>query len=74
MAQYGPAVLGLPQASGFDLAAYLVPVAVLLAGIALLFALLPRWRRRAPAPALGASQMSDADRERLDADIARLDP
>ena len=29
--QYGPAVLGLPEAHGFDLAAYLVPLAVVLA-------------------------------------------
>ncbi len=31
VAQYGPTVLGLPSAHGFDLAAYLVPLAVVLA-------------------------------------------
>jgi cytochrome c-type biogenesis protein CcmH len=75
--QYGPAVLALPSAHGFDLAAYLVPVAVVLALLATLAVLLPRWRRRArvvqdsgeqPAPAL-----SPADAARLDADMARFD-
>ena len=31
--QYGPAVLALPEAKGFDLSAYLVPVVALLAAI-----------------------------------------
>jgi cytochrome c-type biogenesis protein CcmH/NrfF len=72
--QYGPAVLGLPAAHGFDLAAYLVPIAVVLALLALLALLIPRWRRtRAgqgpppPPPALDAS-----DDARLDADLARF--
>ena len=48
LAQYGPAVLALPQTSGFDLTAYLVPVVVVLGGVILLIVLIPRWRRRAP--------------------------
>ena len=47
--QYGQAVLGLPSPKGFDLAAYLVPVAVVLALLALLALLLPSWRRHARA-------------------------
>jgi cytochrome c-type biogenesis protein CcmH len=76
--QYGPAVLALPSSHGFDLAAYLVPVAVVLALLATLAVLLPRWRRRAraaqgagtaePSPAL-----SPADAARLEADMARFD-
>lgn len=74
--QYGPAVLGLPRAHGFDLAAYLVPLAVLLALVATLALLLPRWRRQAraqgarktPHPTLDAT-----DAARLDADLARFD-
>ncbi len=50
--QYGPAVLALPSASGFDLAAYLVPLAAVLVLLAALAVLLPRWRRRARAQAL----------------------
>jgi cytochrome c-type biogenesis protein CcmH len=74
--QYGPTVLGLPGAHGFDLAAYLIPLAVVLALLAALALLLPNWRRRARAqnaqdaspPALDAS-----DAARLDADLARFD-
>jgi cytochrome c-type biogenesis protein CcmH/NrfF len=45
LAQYGPAVLALPKASGFDLSAYLVPVlAILVAVVALGFSV-ARWRR-----------------------------
>jgi cytochrome c-type biogenesis protein CcmH len=74
--QYGRAALALPSNSGFDAAAYLVPLAALLALLAALGVLLPRWRRRAraqarertPAPALGA-----ADAQRLEADLERFD-
>jgi cytochrome c-type biogenesis protein CcmH len=74
--QYGHAALALPSNSGFDAAAYLVPLAALLALLAALGVLLPRWRRRArtqarertPAPALGA-----ADAQRLEADLERFD-
>ncbi len=77
VAQYGPTVLALPPAHGFDLAAYLVPLCVVLALLALLALLLPRWRRRArdaviagdaPSPTL-----SPADTARLEADMARFD-
>jgi cytochrome c-type biogenesis protein CcmH/NrfF len=72
--QYGAAVLALPSGHGFDLAAYLVPVAALLALLVGL-ALLPRWRRRAPAaPAHEpAAPLSGADAARLDADLAHFD-
>jgi len=70
LAQYGPAVLALPQASGFDLTVYLVPILVVLGGIVLLAVLLPRWRRREPAPASGAA-LSSEQRARIDEDMAR---
>jgi cytochrome c-type biogenesis protein CcmH len=72
--QYGPAALALPKASGFDLAAYLVPAGAVLLLVAGLLALLARWRRRAarggPSPAPG---LSEADAAELDADLARFD-
>jgi len=49
--QYGSRVLATPSHSGFGLTAYLVPIAVAAALAALLAVLLPRWRRRGPAPA-----------------------
>jgi cytochrome c-type biogenesis protein CcmH len=74
VSQYGPAVLGLPSTHGFDLSAYLVPLAVVLALLAVLLALLPRWRRRARAQAaLAAPAMPADDAARLDADLARFD-
>jgi cytochrome c-type biogenesis protein CcmH len=73
--QYGPAVLGLPGAHGFDLAAYLVPAVVVLALLLALAVLLPRWRRRlaASGPAPPAVTLDAADAERLESDLARFD-
>jgi cytochrome c-type biogenesis protein CcmH/NrfF len=76
VAQYGQSVLALPSAKGFDLAAYLVPVAVVLGMLGLLAFLLPSWRRHArehrgvveDAPGLSAN-----DAARLDADLAHFD-
>jgi cytochrome c-type biogenesis protein CcmH len=76
VSQYGPAVLALPSAHGFDLAAYLVPVAAVAGLLLVLVLLLPRWRRRAAAQAAGSrvpSPLSPGDAARLDADLARFD-
>jgi cytochrome c-type biogenesis protein CcmH/NrfF len=78
VAQYGPSVLALPEATGFDLSAYLVPIlALALAAPALVFSVL-RWRRsgRASEPS-AADAAADApqgeDAERLEADLSRYD-
>jgi cytochrome c-type biogenesis protein CcmH len=75
--QYGSSVLALPSAKGFDLAVYLVPVAVVLALIGLIGLLLPSWRRhaRAQGAAAGADSptLSAGDSARLDADLERFD-
>ncbi len=77
VAQYGERVLALPKGDGFNLAVYLVPIAVLLLGLAVLAFALPRWRRsaraRAAQPAVAAPALSDDDTRRLDADLARHD-
>ncbi len=76
VAEYGPAVLALPSAKGFDLAAYLVPAAVVLALAALLAVLLPGWRRRAreQRERAGPPQpLSTGDAARLQADLDRFD-
>jgi cytochrome c-type biogenesis protein CcmH/NrfF len=76
VAQYGPSVLALPSAKGFDLAAYLVPVAVVLGLLALLAFLLPSWLRQARARKdIGedAPELSASDAARLDADLAHFD-
>jgi cytochrome c-type biogenesis protein CcmH/NrfF len=75
--QYGAAVLGLPDAKGFELSAYLVPIAVILALLLLLALLLPSWRRhareRAAASAPSAPALSESDAARLDADLKRFE-
>lgn len=76
VAEYGPAVLALPSAKGFDLAAYLVPAAVVLALAAVLAVLLPGWRRKAREQREQAGApppLSAGDAARLEADIKRFD-
>ena len=76
VAQYGPAVLALPEGSGFDISAYLVPVIAFLIAIAALGAGVWRWRSRGDDGDPGAkppSAPSGEDAERLDADLARYD-
>ena len=76
VAQYGTRVLALPPSSGFDLAAYLVPAAMVLLALAVLGVALPRWRRHARAHAAqpaSAPPVSDEDMRRLDEDLARHD-
>jgi cytochrome c-type biogenesis protein CcmH len=76
VAQYGPAALGLPRDHGFDVTAYLVPLAVVLALLATLAVLLPSWRRhaRAQAPASPpATKLDASDAARLESDLARFD-
>jgi cytochrome c-type biogenesis protein CcmH/NrfF len=76
VAQYGPSVLALPKASGFDLSAYLVPIiAIVIAAIALAFSV-ARWRRdghEPPAEQESAAAPQGEDAERLEADISRYD-
>jgi cytochrome c-type biogenesis protein CcmH len=76
VAEYGQSVLALPQGSGFDLSAYLVPiVAFAIAAIALAAGVL-RWRRAGSPPGSGppaAPGPTADDAERLNADLARYD-
>jgi cytochrome c-type biogenesis protein CcmH/NrfF len=78
VARYGPSILAAPDDHGFTLAAYLVPIAVVLAALTGIALALRRWRWRRPsagdddagdgdAPALSA-----ADTRRLDEDLARF--
>jgi cytochrome c-type biogenesis protein CcmH len=71
VAEYGPEVLAVPESEGFDLAAWLVPAAALLAALAAIGVAFRRWRSRpAPPP---QPDISPAEAERLDADLARHD-
>jgi len=77
VAQYGSEVLAQPDASGFDLSAYLVPIlAFLVAAVAVAVSVL-RWRRSGrpgdtPGKADGDAPRGE-DAERLEADLSRYD-
>jgi cytochrome c-type biogenesis protein CcmH len=77
VAQYGSTVLSLPSTKGFQLSAYLVPIVVVVALLAMVGMLLPRWRRAARAQERSTSPatpaMSHADAERLERDMKRFD-
>ena len=74
VAQYGPAVLGKPPAHGFNLTVYIIPVAILALGAAILAVALPRWRRRTPAdarePAPAGRPLDPADERRLEQELS----
>jgi cytochrome c-type biogenesis protein CcmH len=77
VAQYGPAILATPQDHGFQLATYLIPIAVVLAAALALALALRRWRRRrataeADADEDAAPALSAADQRRLEEDLARF--
>lgn len=76
VAEFGPAILAEPPKKGFDLAAYLVPLAALAAALIALGLAVGRWRRRgrsARPPGPSAADLSPADASRLDDDLARHD-
>lgn len=76
VAQYGPEVLALPKASGFDLTAYLVPVLAILAAAVVLAFSVARWRRdgkRSPAGEAAPKGPQGEDAKRLEADLSRYD-
>jgi cytochrome c-type biogenesis protein CcmH len=78
VAQYGTEVLAEPRKSGFDLTAWLVPVAAILAAAVAIAIGLRRWRRAGrdgggPPRTGGASHLEPAEAERLEADLARYD-
>ncbi|HEX8204599.1 MAG TPA: cytochrome c-type biogenesis protein CcmH [Solirubrobacteraceae bacterium] len=74
VAEYGEDVLAVPEDDGLGIAAYAVPIAIVLAMIAAAAIFVPRWRRPpgtlagAPGPAV-----SDAELQRLDDDLAKYD-
>jgi cytochrome c-type biogenesis protein CcmH/NrfF len=74
--QYGVNVLGRPPAHGFNLSIYVLPPAILAAGIAILAVTLPRWRRRTRAAAGRLDEaippLDPTESERLDQELSRF--
>jgi cytochrome c-type biogenesis protein CcmH/NrfF len=77
VANYGVAVLANPPKHGFAVLIVIVPAGVILLGLVVLAYTIPRWRRRAAEQQreahAAAPAISDADRQRLAADLARRD-
>jgi cytochrome c-type biogenesis protein CcmH len=71
--QFGPGVLATPEEKGFDLAAYLVPIALGLLALAALVVAARRFRRRPEEAAAAPAPLDDDDARRLDAELAAYD-
>ncbi|WP_027006693.1 cytochrome c-type biogenesis protein CcmH [Conexibacter woesei] len=69
---YGRNVLATPKKSGFGLAAYLIPIAIVLIALIAGAIFLPRWKKRdrAGSQTDDGPRLSDEDAQRLDADLA----
>lgn len=76
VAEYGPSVIATPSTKGFDLTAYLVPILVVIALIALAVTLLPRWRRATrerDGRFEAVPTLTSAEAQRLEQDMKRFD-
>ncbi len=70
--EYGPDVLAEPDNEGFDLAAWLVPGALILLAAGGVVLLARRWRRPQPDTAAGP-ELDPDDARRLDAELTAFD-
>jgi cytochrome c-type biogenesis protein CcmH len=71
VAEFGDEVLALPDDDGFEIAAYLIPLAILLGAGAVIAVGVRRWRKRAATPA--GPSASATESKRLDDDLAKYD-
>lgn len=75
VAQYGPAVLAKPPASGFGILVYIIPPLVLVLGVLTVAVTLPRWRRRSHVAGgrmpSAPHSLSIDDARRLDEELSR---
>lgn len=78
VAQFGPAVLAAPPREGFHWLAWLLPIAGLLGGAAVVSALVWRWSRRRPDEPqqvvdTNGRPLDPEQERRLDRELARFD-
>jgi cytochrome c-type biogenesis protein CcmH/NrfF len=75
VAQFGQAVLAKPATHGFDLVAWVLPIAGLLAGAAVVGVAAWRWSRNAARerPAAAAPPLDPELERRVDEELARFD-
>jgi cytochrome c-type biogenesis protein CcmH len=76
VAEFGSEVLAEPNSgeSGFDIAAFLVPAAVVGGGLIAIWVAVARWRRRERGDGTPAVELNAADSARLEQDLSRYDP
>ena len=72
-AEFGDEVLALPGDDGFEIAAYLIPAAILLGASGAIAVGVTRWRRRRDVGGPAQAAETGADSKRLDEDLARYD-
>jgi cytochrome c-type biogenesis protein CcmH len=70
-AEFGDEVLALPDDDGFEIAAYLIPAAILLGAGAAIVVGVKRWRGRPPDQA--GTPATATESKRLDEDLAKYD-
>jgi cytochrome c-type biogenesis protein CcmH/NrfF len=64
--KYGPTVIAAPTTTGFNIVAWIMPFAVLLAGLGLVVWVVRTWKNRpAPAMAMGVLPAQGADLEKF---------
>ena len=73
VAEFGPAVLAVPEDDGFSIAAWLVPALLVAGGIAGVLLTARRWRHAGDSGAVPAPRLSPDDDRRLDAELAAFD-
>jgi cytochrome c-type biogenesis protein CcmH/NrfF len=71
VAEFGDEVLALPDDEGFEIAAYLIPLAILLGAAGAIATGARRWRRRPSATAGPGASATES--KRLDEDLSRYD-
>jgi len=73
VAKYGPAVLIVPTAHGFDLAAWVMPFAALLSGALAVVFIVYKWRNR-PMLATGSGPVDTKLQDRVEEELRKFTP
>jgi cytochrome c-type biogenesis protein CcmH len=73
VAQFGPEVIATPSRRGFDLVAWLLPLAFLAVGAAAVAIAAWRWRRGAAPPAAPQAPLDPELERRVDEELARFE-
>jgi cytochrome c-type biogenesis protein CcmH len=71
--EFGPGVLATPETRGFGLLAWLLPLALVLAGAVVVGVLLRTWSRRRAAPAAHEPELDPDLERRVDEELARFE-